>query len=150
MVLWRVTTAPLLNLLNIRLTRITLFTLIWFSTREISIRTNGITEGPVVCPIRLTTGIPCPACGTTRSIAAITEGNFDEALRFNPLGFAVIFLALLWALKPTNLNTRFKQLSVELNTKFSQLATKSKVALVSALYLAAWIVNLFRIDSATF
>ena len=135
MVLWRVTTAPLLNF---RLNRITLFVIIWFSIREISIRTNGITEGPIVCPIRLTTGIPCPACGTTRSIAAITEGNFDDALRFNPLGFAVIFFALLWAIKPATLNTRIDKVSALLNTRFSQLATKSKVA------------HLFRIDSATF
>ena len=39
------------------------------------------------CAFKLTTGHPCPACGTTRAIVLILEGRFYEAVALNPLGF---------------------------------------------------------------
>lgn len=47
-----------------------------------------------VCPVKLATGLPCPACGTTRSIIHITQGEIVDALHTNPLGF-IGALALL-------------------------------------------------------
>ncbi len=60
---------------------------------------DGLTT---VCPFRLATGLPCPACGSTRAAAAILRGNFGEALRLNPNGYllfamgAVILPLLAW------------------------------------------------------
>jgi len=48
-----------------------------------------------VCIIKHTTNIPCPSCGSTRSIISLTKGDFFEALRINPLGYIVAFLMLL-------------------------------------------------------
>lgn len=54
------------------------------------------------CPFRLATGLPCPACGSTRAVAAILRGDFAEALRLNPIGYllcaggAVILSLLVW------------------------------------------------------
>ena len=45
-----------------------------------------------VCMIRSITGIPCPACGSTRSALAIISGQWTEALMVNPLGYIVILL----------------------------------------------------------
>lgn len=42
-----------------------------------------------VCIIKHLTNIPCPSCGSTRSILSITKGNFMEALQINPMGFIV-------------------------------------------------------------
>ncbi|MBK9717123.1 MAG: DUF2752 domain-containing protein [Saprospiraceae bacterium] len=42
-----------------------------------------------VCVIKHLTNIPCPSCGSTRSILSITKGNFMEALQINPMGFIV-------------------------------------------------------------
>ncbi len=52
-----------------------------------------------VCLVKHVTGIPCPSCGTTRSVSSISQGNFAQAIRFNPLGFIVtliMVLAPLW------------------------------------------------------
>jgi hypothetical protein len=54
-----------------------------------------------VCLVKHATSIPCPSCGSTRSIISITKGNFVEALRINPLGYIVaiiMLLAPLWIL----------------------------------------------------
>jgi len=49
-----------------------------------------------VCIIKNTTGVPCPSCGTTRSVNALMEGNISKAAFINPLGLlAAIVLALL-------------------------------------------------------
>jgi hypothetical protein len=37
------------------------------------------------CPARLLFHIPCPSCGTTRCLAALSSGDVIVALRFNPL-----------------------------------------------------------------
>lgn len=38
-----------------------------------------------VCPLRATTGFLCPWCGATRAVHALTQGQWDAALGFNPL-----------------------------------------------------------------
>jgi hypothetical protein len=47
------------------------------------------------CPVKEITHIPCPACGSTRSVIALGKGNFKEALLINPLGYVVAFIMLL-------------------------------------------------------
>src|SRR5262245_12213889 len=48
------------------------------------------------CWLRKLTGVPCPACGCTRSLAAWSSGNLEQALLLNPLFFAVCLGLLLW------------------------------------------------------
>jgi hypothetical protein len=48
-----------------------------------------------ICLIKRTTDIPCPSCGSTRSVVSITEGHFAEALRLNPLGYVIAFIMLV-------------------------------------------------------
>lgn len=48
------------------------------------------------CWLRKLTGIPCPACGCTRSLAAWSSGNLDQAWLYNPLFFAICLGLLLW------------------------------------------------------
>lgn len=56
------------------------------------ITTSGKTT--TVCLMKNITGIPCPSCGSTRSLASIFEGKFYQALNFNPIGY-IIFFALI-------------------------------------------------------
>ena len=57
-------------------------------------------EGPVICPMPLTTGIPCPGCGITRATAHATHGEFAEAFRYHALWpFAWAYFAMLWIYK---------------------------------------------------
>jgi len=54
------------------------------------------------CFIKSTFHIPCPSCGTTRSLIALAAGEFANALYWNPLGYLVGFLMILlplWIVK---------------------------------------------------
>ena len=45
------------------------------------------------CLFKLLTGIPCPACGSTRAVLALLRG--EDALAYNPLGIITFAVALL-------------------------------------------------------
>ena len=51
-----------------------------------------LSDTPVVCPFRRLTGLPCPACGLTRSWQAAAHGRPRESFDHHPLG-AVTLLA---------------------------------------------------------
>jgi hypothetical protein len=44
-----------------------------------------LAEAPIICHLRLFTGIPCPTCGTTRAFLALLDGRPLDALLLNPL-----------------------------------------------------------------
>lgn len=55
-----------------------------------------------VCLIKRVTNIPCPSCGSTRSVISLTNGNFVEAFDYNPIGFILAFVMLvvpIWVVK---------------------------------------------------
>lgn len=42
--------------------------------------------GGWTCPVRAVTGVPCPGCGLTHSLAALACGHWSEAVADHPLG----------------------------------------------------------------
>lgn len=44
----------------------------------------------LICPLRATTGIPCPLCGMTTSVTATMRGDFGAALAANPAGVLAV------------------------------------------------------------
>lgn len=46
------------------------------------------------CPVKLSTGLPCPSCGTTRAVVALAGGDVAGSLATNPLGLLAV-LALV-------------------------------------------------------
>ncbi len=48
----------------------------------------------VLCPLRAVTGIPCPSCGLTRSLAYLERGHLAQALKFHPFSPLILVLAL--------------------------------------------------------
>ncbi len=48
-----------------------------------------------VCLFREVTGVPCPSCGSTRSIAQILKGDMKGALLWNPFGFIIMVIMLV-------------------------------------------------------
>lgn len=45
------------------------------------------------CLLKLTTGTPCPTCGTTRMCLSLLHGQVVQAFLFNPLMFVVFSVA---------------------------------------------------------
>jgi len=60
-------------------------------------------DGPIVCPFRLLTGLPCPGCGLTRSWVFLAHGRVTDALSANPFGpvtmaaAIALVIAVCWA-----------------------------------------------------
>jgi hypothetical protein len=59
--------------------------------------TNNLTESKSVevCLIKHVTNIPCPSCGSTRSVMSLTKGDFIGALNVNPMGYIVALIMLM-------------------------------------------------------
>ncbi|WP_377325957.1 DUF2752 domain-containing protein [Pimelobacter simplex] len=55
-----------------------------------------IEDGPVICPFRRLTGLPCPGCGLTRSWVYLSHGWWRDGIAANPFGIvlALVVVAL--------------------------------------------------------
>jgi len=51
---------------------------------------------PGVCLFKRVTGVPCPSCGSTRSVLSILKGDFAGALLWNPFGIILTFILLVF------------------------------------------------------
>ena len=55
--------------------------------------------GVDLCVFHATTGLPCPGCGISRAISAISQGDFSAAAGLNPFAFIAwptfLFIAAL-------------------------------------------------------
>lgn len=64
---------------------------------------DHIEDGPVVCPFRRLTGLPCPGCGLTRSWVYAAHGWWRESFASHPFGLllmaAVVVLAVTVAVR---------------------------------------------------
>ena len=58
---------------------------------------GGQVEGPTLCPFRLATGLPCPFCGTTRSLMALGRGDVETSIQLSPLGPLLALAAVAFA-----------------------------------------------------
>ncbi len=64
-----------------------------------------------LCVLHRTTGFPCPGCGMTRAISAISQGEFSVALGLNPFAFfawPTFFALAMLALVPSGVRTRLE------------------------------------------
>ncbi|MGQ0824413.1 MAG: DUF2752 domain-containing protein [Actinomycetota bacterium] len=62
----------------------------------------------LACPLRTTTGIPCPMCGMTRAVVAAAHGDVGASLRYNPVGIVVLALAVALVLAPSLARARWR------------------------------------------
>lgn len=56
-----------------------------------------IEQGPVICPFRLLTGLPCPGCGLTRSWVYAWHGDVGASWAAHPFGPPLLVLVLVLA-----------------------------------------------------
>ncbi len=74
---------------------------IWIIYNLIETYQNG-KETHTVCLIKQTTGVPCPSCGSTRSVMSVFNGEWLDAIYWNPLGIVlviIIFVSPIWIIK---------------------------------------------------
>ena len=56
--------------------------------------------GPILCPLRRVTGIPCPFCGMTHGVVATVHGHLATAFGHNPAApLLVLAVVALWVLR---------------------------------------------------
>lgn len=64
-----------------------------------------------MCLFRLVTGLPCPFCGTTRSLFELGQADLAASVQMSPLGlmaalaavFVLVRLAVAWRGRPARL-----------------------------------------------
>jgi hypothetical protein len=132
-----------LKIINSRVARIGLVFISWLIVREIALRTNGFQEGPILCPLRLLTGYPCPGCGGTRALGAICLGQFEKAWAFNPITFLFCLIVVFWAFQIKPINKLLRKISESL----SSLTAPIKVFIIISLYAVAWMAAIARFNS---
>lgn len=52
----------------------------------------------LICPFKFVSGIPCPACGSTRATTLLFQGELSAAFWLNPLVFITHFLFIIGAI----------------------------------------------------
>ncbi len=58
---------------------------------------SSAVSGVPLCPLRRILGIPCPSCGLTRSVGAMTRLDFGDAFGWHPLGPLLVAVAVVWS-----------------------------------------------------
>lgn len=97
-------------------------------------------NGPVLCFFRLATGQPCPFCGTTRSVASASLGNFEQAFSENALGLTFSMALATVFVSPKLgkfISSRFEQAQKNLGRFWF-------ISLITFLFALTWVWNLTR------
>lgn len=96
-----------------------------------------------VCLFKKVTTVPCPSCGTTRSVMQLLRGNSISAILINPFG---IIVGLIMLVAPVWIGYDFIQKKETFYTAYLKIETilrKRKVAIVFfILVIANWIWNI--------
>lgn len=100
---------------------------------------------PGGCIVKHTTGIPCPSCGTTRSVVAVLQGDMHAALTLNPLGIPVLLLLFvipLWV--GYDLITGKATLLIAFRKAEARLCRRQVAIPVLLLIAANWFWNIYK------
>ena len=99
--------------------------------------------GPVhiPCLFSTATGTQCPACGITRSVAAIARGDLSMSLAYHPAGIGIAGIALAAFLVPA----QTQRLYAATSRQWAALPLILRIALGAGLVMAAWAWNLQRV-----
>lgn len=91
----------------------------------------SIYSGGSICVIRNITGLPCPGCGMTRALIALSKLEFTKAVGLHPLSLMMLPFGGLLALSPFNRSLR------------RLIGNKVFWQLLIAIFLVVYIVRMF-------
>ena len=99
--------------------------------------------GPIhiPCLFSAVTGIQCPACGITRSVASIARGDLAMSLAYHPAGIGIAGIAFAALLTPTQTQRVYSAVS----SAWADMHIGIRVLIGSLMVVAAWIWNLQRV-----
>jgi hypothetical protein len=116
---------------------------IWLIVTYYRSEPNGNELG--ICLFKRVTGIPCPSCGSTRSVLSLLKGDISGALFWNPFGLillAVMILSPIWILYDL---VRQKATLFKVYTNSEQFLKRKWVAISAILIvLVNWIWNIYK------
>ncbi len=94
--------------------------------------------GFAVCFFKVGTGLPCPACGSTRALGRLFEMDLSGAFAMNPLATVAAFVLVPWAVADLVLLTRGRALDADVAPPVGR---GLRIAVVVAVALNwAWLV----------
>ena len=94
-----------------------------------------------VCPIKIVFGIPCPACGMTRAVELLLNGDCLGAFLMNP---NILFIVLLTVAAPVLLLSRFVTNVDYIGILNKRLNRPSFMIPFFIFEIVIWIYNLYR------
>jgi hypothetical protein len=100
---------------------------------------------PGVCLFKRITSIPCPSCGSTRSVLSIVNGDIATAIYWNPFGLiimAILIISPFWLiydvlLKRDTLFHAYNRTEIILRRKWIAI-------LLILLVILNWIWNIYK------
>jgi hypothetical protein len=98
-----------------------------------------------ICLFKQVTGIPCPSCGSSRSVLSVLDGHWAHAILINPLGLMAVFLLAiipLW-LVYDGLTRQASLYKVFLHAEQTIKKPIFAIPLI-LLLLANWVWNIFK------
>jgi len=99
----------------------------------------------VVCPIRSVTGMPCPACGTTRGLLHLLHGEAWQAVVSNPNVLIVAPAALVFTFALVGGWLCRKPFTQQIYAQVQRVLSRKRVfAAFVAWELCVWAFLLFR------
>ena len=107
---------------------------------------SGINGSDVdVCIFKHVTNIPCPSCGSTRSVLSLVKGDIADSFFLNPIG---IFLFLILIIAPVWIAYDIlskKESLFKFYNRLEKILQQKQVAIPAvALIIVNWIWNIYK------
>lgn len=98
-----------------------------------------------VCLIKHFTSIPCPSCGSTRSVLSILKGEFLQGFNYNPFGYILTLILIIVPLWISYDYFKQKNTLFQFYTKAEMFFQQKKTAIPAILLiLVNWFWNIYK------
>ncbi|HLO83188.1 MAG TPA: DUF2752 domain-containing protein [Chitinophagaceae bacterium] len=97
------------------------------------------------CMFKKFTGIPCPSCGSTRSVISLMEGDIVQAVLWNPMGLILLVsMALIPLWIAYDLFNKKRTLFIAYRKTELFFSRKRFAISALVLLLANWMWNIYK------
>jgi len=97
------------------------------------------------CFFKLITHLPCPACGSTRSVLSILGGEYLQACYLNPLGFVIVSIMIITPVWILYDYIKRKSSLLQFYQKAESKLIQKQIAVPAILMiLANWFWNIYK------